>query len=434
MNSLELREQRATLIADSRKLVDKADKEQRDLTAEETEQWEKRMKDVDSCEENIRKAERKEKLEALESEQRAIQPRKTSPASTRSERTQTTKGERNQALKAWLGYGRNTNLRYDGDTLNRCAELGYAVQNNSITYRAMSTASSGAGGASTFTTTYPDLQTEMKYYSPILSKVNIQVTGDGNNFVLPRATDVANTMAIVAQSGSSGTTTDPTFDKVTLGAYTFRYIELVTYEMLQDAVFDVEAWITARLAERAARTLEKYIVAGTGSSQPTGLIAAVTAADSGTPAITLAAAKKSIYRFEDLFTLFQAVDLAYRPNCTLVLNDTSVWDMRRVVDGNGRYIWDVNNTLVQNAQPDKVAGFNYLVSNSIDASNAFSKNLAVFADLSRHVVRMVDSVQITRLNELYRASGAIGFEVLMRFDCNYVGHAASIARLATPAS
>jgi HK97 family phage major capsid protein len=94
----------------------------------------------------------------------------------------------------------------------------------------------------------------------------------------------------------------------------------------------------------------------------------------------------------------------------------------------------VNNTLVQGSQPDKIAGFNYVVSNSVDASGSFSKNIAVFADLSRHVVRMVDGVQITRLNELYRANGIIGFEAVARWDSNYIGHAASYGAVATPAS
>ena len=58
---------RAAQIADARKLVDKAEAEKRDLTSDENVEWEKRMKDVDSCEEGIRMAERKEKPEGLES-------------------------------------------------------------------------------------------------------------------------------------------------------------------------------------------------------------------------------------------------------------------------------------------------------------------------------------------------------------------------------
>ena len=423
---------RAAQIADARKLVDKAEAEKRELSLEENAEWEKRMSDVDACEANIRKAERKEKLEALEGEQRAIQPRKTSPHQPSK---QVTRGERNAALKSWMGYNSPvSNLRYDGETLDRCASLGMAVNNSSITLRSMNTSTGGAGGNTTFTTTYPDLQTEMKYYSPVLQKCNVQVTDNGNTFTFPRGSDVANTMAIVAQSGASGTTTDPTFDKVSLGAYTFRYVEQITFEMLQDSVFDVEGWLTSRLAERAGRTIEKYIVSGTGSSQPTGLLQAAIAADAGTAAVTLAATKKAFYTFDDLMTLFQGVDLAYRSDNTLLLHDSSVWDLRKIKDTQGRYVWDVNNTLVQNAQPDKIAGFNYLISNSIDASGAFNKNIGLFANLSRHVVRMVDGIQITRLQELYRANGMIGFEILMRFDSNYVGHASSIARALTPAA
>lgn len=432
MNSIELRQQRAALVAESRKLVDRAEAENREFTAEETQEWERRMADVDKIEGDIQKAERREKLEAAEATCRAVEPRKSTPAAV-----QTREGtrDRNKLLKSWMSYGSNFTGQpaVNGDIMQRCSDAGMDLNARTINLRSLNTASGSAGGNATFTTTSSDIQTELKYYSPILSRVNLIQTGDGNTWSMPRGTDVANTMAIVSQSGSSGTSTDPTFDKVSFGSYYFRYIELVTYEMLADAVFNVEGWLQTRLAERAARTLEKYIVSGTGSSQPTGLVAAATAADSGTPAVTLASGHSTLYQFEDLFDLFKSVDLAYRPAATLVLNDQSVWALRKIKDDNGRYIWDVNNTLVQAAQPDSIAGFKYLVSNQMDAP-AFSKNLAVFADLSRYVVRMAENVQITRLNELYRATGCIGFEVLMRFDGNYIGHAASIARLATPSS
>ncbi|OWK37894.1 phage major capsid protein [Fimbriiglobus ruber] len=434
MNSLELREQRAALVTDSRKLYERAEAEGRELTSEEEEQWATRMRDVDKLENQIKAAERKEKLEALESDMNRSQGRKVSPSASAPIPKNHTKQERNKALKAWMAYGSGRDVSVSGDTIQRANDLGYHLNNHTITMRSINTGTSTAGGNTTFTTTYPDLQTEMKYYSPIIGQVDVQVTSDGNNFTLPRGSDVANTMSIIGQTSASPTNVDPTFDKVTLGGYYFRTIVQVTYEMLEDAVFDVESWLVSRLAERGARTLEKYIVSGTGSSQPTGLIAACTSADGGTPAVTLAATHKNFYTFDDLMTLFSSVDLAYRPTNTLVLADSSVWDLRRIKDGQNRYIWDVNNTLVQNMQPDKIAGFNYLISNSIDASGSFSKNIAVFANLSRHVVRMVDGVKITRLNELYRANGMIGFEVLMRFDCNYVGHASSIARAATPAS
>lgn len=434
MNSLEIRQQRADLINQSKQWLDKAAADGLSDTEIDAE-WAKRNADIDRMEAEAKTAERAERMNHLtagltESTGRKTVP--TQPGTTRSKSLDKT--ARNKNLKAWLGYGRGLALGYDGDTIARCAESGLNLADGTVSLRAMNTGTATAGGNATFQSYLPDLQTEMKYFSPLVAKANVLNTADGNNFTLPRGSDVNNLMSIVAQSGSVGTSTDPTFDKVQVGAYTFRYVELVTYEMLQDAVFDVEGWITSRLAERAARTLEYYALQGTGSSQPTGLVTACKTADGNTPAVTLAATNNKFYRFEDLFSLFAATDRAYRQDNTLILHDSSVWDLRRIKDSAGRYIWDVNNTLVQAAQPDKIAGYNYLVSNSIDASGAFSKNLAVFANLPRYVVRLVNDVQITRLNERYRDVGAIGFEVLMRFDANYIGHASSIARVATPAS
>jgi HK97 family phage major capsid protein len=430
--SLELREQRAALVTESRNWLEKAEADNRPQSEIDAE-WAQRMSEVDRLENEIKAVERREKLQHVESDLKKPAERKTSPGRPDTNR-QLTKSERNKLWKSWMAYGQGVPGVDNDGMLYRAADAGVNLADKTVSIRSLNTGTNTAGGYATFQSFYDQLQTELKYYSPIYDKCNVISTSDGNNFTMPRGSDVANTMSIVGQTSGSATNVDPTFDRVVLSSYLYRGIEQVSYEMLQDAVFDVESWIAARLAERAGRTLEKLIVSGSGSSAPTGLVAAVTSADGGTPAVTLASGHSSLYQFEDLFTLFSSVDLAYRAENTLILHDSSVWALRKIKDSQGRYIWDVNNTLVQNSQPDKIAGFNYLISNSMDASGSFSKNLCVFANLPRMVVRMVDGFQITRLNELYRGNGMIGFEFLMRFDANYIGHAASIARLASPAS
>ena len=429
MKSFELIEERNALVADSKNWLDKS--EAAGIPQNEIDnEWIKRMTDIDELEAQISKLSKREAIEQKEAELRQSAGRKTTSPTANTFKKEFTKAERNKAIKSWLGYG-IPGVRMDADVMSRAAEMGMPLHQNSIESRSLAT--TGSASNTTFLTVFPDLQQQLKYYSPILEKVTIRQTQDGNNFVLPRSSDIANSVSIVSQTGASSEV-DMTFDKVTLGAYMFRTVVTVSYEMLQDAIFDVEGYVSETLGIRFARTLENYVVAGTGSSQPTGLITACVAADGGTPAVTLAATHKNLYTFDDLLTLFSSVDLAYRPNCTLVINDTSKFDLRKIKDSNGRYIWDANGTLMQAQQPTQIAGFNYLVSNSIPASGSFSTNLGVFADLSRHNVRMVDGVQITRLNELYRVNGMIGFEAVMRFDCNYVGHSNSIARITTPAS
>lgn len=436
MNSIELKQQRATLILDTKNWHEKANKDNNLSESEIEQEWCKRNAEIDRLDAEARKLEKSERLEHLSAGLNETSGRKTAP-SVPGVKAQPTRQERNQAMKAWMGYGRGLKgINYGGDVLGRCAELGMSINDGTINIRSLNTSTGTAGGNTTFTTTSPDIVTELKYYSKILDKVKVELTADGNTFSVPKGSDVSNSMTIVNQQSASPLNQDPTFQsKVNFGGYTFRCVVQVTNEMLQDAVFDVESWLMNQLGQRAGRCLENYIVAGTGSSQPTGLVTAVIAADGGTPAVTLASGKKSFDSFDaQLYPLFQAVDLSYRDDNTLVLHDSSVWDLRKIKDSQGRYIWDVNNTLAQNKQPDSIAGYKYLVSNSIDASNAFSKNIAVFANLPLMMVRLVEGIQITRLNELYRANGMIGFEALLRFDCNYTGHAASIARAATPAS
>lgn len=432
MNSIEMMERRQELVKAAENLLDNA--EGRELDQDEQTSWDNHNREIDELNAKIGIATKREKLEAVRSESRTVAPRKTSPLAPTGGKV-VTRSDRNKALKSWLSYGHTVpGMVHDGETFNRCSEAGYCLSDHSINLRSLNTSSASTGGDATFTTTSPNIQTELKYFSPIVGKVSVQQTGDGNTFTVVQGSDL-NVMSIVGQGSDVAITgADASFSKVSMGAYTFRYVELVTYEQLQDSVFDLESWVTSRLAERAARTVEKYIVSGTGSSQPKGIVKAALASNGNAAHVTLAATKKNLYRFDDLYSLISKVDPAYRANGTLVFHDSSMWDLRNIKDDVNRPLWDVNNTLYQAVPPDKVGGYNFLISNSMDASGVFSKNIAWFGDLSRYMLRMVGSPQITRLNELYRAQGCIGFEVLLRFDGNYIGHASSQAVLATPAS
>ncbi|MDD5486689.1 MAG: hypothetical protein PHW65_03965, partial [Dehalococcoidales bacterium] len=63
MTIKEMREKRATLAEQARVLLDKATEEKRDLTAEESTQFDKIHGDIDSLKGQIDKAERQEELE-----------------------------------------------------------------------------------------------------------------------------------------------------------------------------------------------------------------------------------------------------------------------------------------------------------------------------------------------------------------------------------
>src|SRR3546814_17309575 len=88
----------------------------------------------------------------------------------------------------------------------------------------------------------------------------------------------------------------------------------VSFELAQDAAFDVEGLVSRKLGERIGRIQSTHLVTGTGSGQPQGIT------DDRT-GVQLAANTGVTYA--DLLTFVHSVDPAYRESgCRWEFHDT----------------------------------------------------------------------------------------------------------------
>ena len=77
----------------------------------------------------------------------------------------------------------------------------------------------------------------------------------------------------VAESGVF-TPSTPTFNQLSLDAFTLRAAALVSEELLQDSMFDLEAYLIDNFARAFAAKEEQAFCIGTGSGQPTCIFTA----------------------------------------------------------------------------------------------------------------------------------------------------------------
>ena len=116
-------------------------------------------------------------------------------------------------------------------------------------------------------------------------------------------------------------------------------------EVLNDSVFDLEAYISKEFGRRIGAKEEEAFFTGDGKGKPTGIFNATGGASDG---VTTAAAGIT---FDDVMDLFYAVKSPYRKKAVWVLNDTTVKALRKLKDNNGNYIWQPS---VQAGQPDMI--------------------------------------------------------------------------------
>lgn len=199
---------------------------------------------------------------------------------------------------------------------------------------------------------------------------------------------------------------DDSFGQVSIGAYKVGTMIKVSDELLNDNVFNLEAYISKEFGRRIGSKEEEAFFIGNGIGKPTGIFNSTGGAADGTTTST------ANITFDDVMDLFYAVKSPYRKKAVWVLNDTTVKMLRKLKDNNGNYIWQPS---VQAGQPDMILNRPYHTSAFVPEVAAGSKVMA-FGDFSYYWIADRQGRSFKRLNELYAASGQVGFLASQRVD------------------
>jgi HK97 family phage major capsid protein len=393
----ELRQKRAGLLDEMRELTDKAEAEDRDLSAEETQEFERREADFDSFTQRI---ERIEKLEGYgpkltrsqvsgEPETREMDEEPEAPQSFE-EFNKQRRGVKPQDSPEY----RNVFFRWI--TARDEREL------DSAELRVLSKATAGAGLNLVPTAFQRELLVALRDFGVMRQISRVVSTDSGEALQWP--TNSAHGTASWTAENAAYSASDETFGQATLNAYKAATLIKVSEELLADAAFDLDGFIRQEFGQRIGILENTAYVVGDGSGKPTGVStqasAGVTAA--GATAITS----------DELIDLYHSLLPPYRRNAVFVLKDSTIKLIRKLKDTTNQYLWQPGlaagqqDTLLGKpvyADPDMPAATTGLVS-------------ALFGDFSYYVIRDVDGIAFQRLNELYAENGQVGFRAYHRTD------------------
>ena len=200
---------------------------------------------------------------------------------------------------------------------------------------------------------------------------------------------------------------DDAFGQVSIGAYKLATMIKVSEELLNDSVFNLEQYIAKEFARRIGAKEEEAFFVGDGSGKPTGILNGTGGADLG-----ITAASATAITVDEVMDLFYSLKSPYRKSAVFVMNDATVKAIRKLKDGNGQYLWQPSITA---GQPDTILNRPVKTSAYVPTIASAKKTIA-FGDFGYYWVADRQGRSFQRLNELYAATGQVGFKATQRVD------------------
>ena len=200
---------------------------------------------------------------------------------------------------------------------------------------------------------------------------------------------------------------DDSFGQVTICAYKLGTMIKVSEELLNDSVFDLEAYISREFARRIGNKEEEAFFTGDGTGKPLGVLAETGGAEVG---VTASAA--ATFTADEIFDLFYSLKAPYRRSAVFVMNDATVKALRKLKDNNGQYLWQPGLTA---GAPNTLLNRPVYTSAFMPALEAGAKSV-LFGDLSYYWVADRQGRSFRRLGELFAPTGQVGFLATQRVD------------------
>ena len=200
---------------------------------------------------------------------------------------------------------------------------------------------------------------------------------------------------------------DDSFGQVSIGAYKLATMLKVSEELLNDSVFDLPSYIAREFARRIGAAEEEAFFTGNGTGKPTGILNATGGAETG-----VTAASATAITMDEVMDLYYSLRAPYRRNAVFIMNDSTIKAIRKLKNGNGDYLWQPSLTA---GQPDTLLNRPVYTSSYMPAIAAGNKTI-LFGDLGYYWVADRQGRSFKRLNELYAATGQVGFLASQRVD------------------
>lgn len=260
------------------------------------------------------------------------------------------------------------------------------------------------------TSFYDQVQMKAQLVGPMLDPtvVTVMNTAGGENMTVPRLT--AYSSGTLFAEGSAIGESDPTISSITLGAYKYGFIVQLSRELIEDNGVDILGFLAEQVGTGLGYSVNTALTTGSGSSQPNGI---VTAAGTG---VTGGTGVSGVFTADNLIDLYYSLDGAARmlPGTGWMCNGASIGAMRKLKDTAGNYVFQPS---LSADQRDLVLG-RPVFENPSMASTGTAVKSVLAGHFPSYFVRSVGGIRLDRSDDYAFTNDLVTFRATCRVDGN----------------
>jgi HK97 family phage major capsid protein len=243
--------------------------------------------------------------------------------------------------------------------------------------------------------------------APVLATSTVLNTNGGENLQIPSQAQYS-TAAIVGEATAIAES-DPVFNSfITMSAYKYSFLVQVSREMIEDAGVDILSFIASQAGAELGFRVGAALTTGSGTNEPKGIVTASSVG--GTAAGT------AVLAGNELIDLYYSLNGAARnlPNVGWMMNGKTIASVRKIKSTDGIYLFSPSLAV---DVPDTLLGKQIFENPSMaDLANA-SKSVIV-GHLPSYYVRQVGGIKIDVSDDFAFSADLRTFRCTFRVDGN----------------
>ena len=164
------------------------------------------------------------------------------------------------------------------------------------------------------------------------------------------------------ETGTLAETDTPQIDKISIPLYELAAMPKASQRLLDDSAFDIEGWLAGRIADKFSRSEAEAFVSGDGVDKPRGFTTYPTVDNGswtwGNIGYNATGVLGEIGGPDAIVDLVYSLGAEYRANATFVLNSQTAGVVRKLKDGDGRFLWSDG---LAAGEPARLLGYPVLI-------------------------------------------------------------------------
>lgn len=321
---LELRQQKADLVSQSRVILNGSETEKRNLTQDESEKLAKLRAQIESVNQHI------EHAEAVAEEERSLIGVSTDNVKT--------DAPKNSELRSFVRTG---------------------------DHRSLSVGSSTDGGYTVIPSVDTAIHKQLRESSVLRQNATVKSIGTQTFKKLVSVGGTSTEWA--AESDDRSETNTSQLKEVSISLNSLYAYPMTTQELLDWSDFDVAGWLSSEVANESLLKEDAAFWNGDAVKKPKGILTYARSENADdTRAFgdiqEIASATSGVIDFDDLITFSHKLALPYRPSAKFYMSDTMAMNLRKLKTPQEEYVW---RDSMQEGQPSTLLGKPVVICNQI---------------------------------------------------------------------